>query len=160
MKRILSLLLALALILSLAGWYTENPQPSQTQQTLQTQQTQQTEALLDEDGSYDSKEDVALYLHQYGHLPGNYMTKAQARKQGWKSGALSSVLPGKCIGGDVFHNREGLLPNKAGRTYYECDIGTLNSGSRGAKRIVFSDDGLVYYTHDHYGSFQLLYGEP
>ena len=142
MKRILSLLLALALILSLAGCYTENPQPSQTQQTLQTQQTQQTEALLDEDGSYDSKEDVALYLHQYGHLPGNYMTKAQARKQGWKSGALSSVLPGKCIGGDVFHNREGLLPNKAGRTYYECDI------------------GLVYYTHDHYGSFQLLYGEP
>lgn len=116
---------------------------------------------LDPNGVYDTKEEVALYIHLYGRLPSNFMTKNQAEKQGWSgSGALNKVLPGKCIGGDVFRNREGLLPKKSGRTYYECDIGTMYSGSRGAKRIVFSNDGLVYYTHDHYESFELLYGTP
>ena len=118
-------------------------------------------SLLDPNGSYDTKEEVALYIHLYGKLPSNFMTKSQAEAQGWSgSGSLSRVLPGKCIGGDIFRNREGLLPKKSGRTYYECDIGTMYSGSRGAKRIVFSNDGLVYYTHDHYESFELLYGTP
>ena len=62
------------------------------------------------------------------------------------------------IGGDRFYNKEGLLPS--GHTYYECDIGTTGGRNRGAKRIVFSSDGLVYYTNDHYESFTLLYGEP
>ena len=60
-------------------------------------------------------------------------------------------------GGDVFQNREGLLPKVKGRTYYECDIGTTGKKSRGSKRIVFSNDGLIYYTDDHYESFTLLY---
>ena len=64
-----------------------------------------------------------------------------------------------CIGGDVYGNYEGLLPKKKGRTYYECDIDTLHKKSRGAKRIVFSSDGLIYYTKDHYEHFELLYGE-
>lgn len=115
---------------------------------------------LDPDGSYTTKEDVALYIHLYGKLPSNFITKSQAWKLGWKSGALEPYAPGKCIGGDTFQNREGLLPKKAGRTYKECDIDTLGGGPRGAKRIVFSNDGLIYYTDDHYGSFTLLYGEP
>ena len=81
-----------------------------------------------------------------------------ARKLGWKSGSVERYAPGKCIGGDRFMNREGLLPQ--GHTYYECDIDTLGASSRGAKRIVFSDDGLIYYTSDHYASFTLLYGTP
>ena len=118
-------------------------------------------ADLPEDGSYTTKEDVALYLHIYGWLPNNFMTKSEAKQLGWKSGSLERYAPGKCIGGDVFQNREGLLPKKSGRTYYECDIDTLGSyGSRGSKRIVYSNDGLVYYTADHYDSFTLLYGEP
>ena len=67
--------------------------------------------------------------------------------------------PGKCIGGSRFGNYEGLLPEADGRTYTECDIDTLGADSRGAKRIVFSNDGLIYYTEDHYETFELLYGE-
>lgn len=112
-----------------------------------------------EDGSYTSKEDVALYIHTYGKLPQNFITKDEARSLGWEGGGLEEYAPGKCIGGDFFGNYEGILPKKDGRTYTECDIDTLGKDSRGAKRIVFSNDGLVYYTEDHYESFELLYGE-
>ncbi len=118
-----------------------------------------TTPALDPDGSYTTKEDVALYIHLYGKLPSNFITKSEARKLGWKSGSLERYAPGKCIGGDTFGNREGLLPKASGRTYKECDIDTLGKSSRGAKRIVFSNDGLIYYTDDHYESFTLLYGE-
>jgi len=91
-------------------------------------------------------------------LPDNFFTKKEAEKLGWSGGGLQSYAPGKCIGGDRFGNYEGLLPKKSGRTYTECDIDTLGRSSRGAKRIVFSNDGLIYYTDDHYESFELLYG--
>lgn len=119
----------------------------------------ETEAVISEDGEYTTKEDVALYIHLYGHLPSNFVTKKEAQSQGWKGGSLEKFFPGCSIGGDVFGNREGLLPKKDGRKYYECDIDTKGAKSRGAKRIVFSNDGLVYYTDDHYESFTLLYGE-
>ena len=112
-------------------------------------------ALIDENGSYDQKDDVALYLITYEHLPSNYMTKDEARKYGWEGGALSQVIEDKCIGGDVFGNYEGILPEED--TYYECDIDTLGKSSRGVKRIVWSDDFDVYYTEDHYETFELLY---
>ena len=115
---------------------------------------------IDENGTYTSKDDVALYIHIYGHLPDNYITKSEAEALGWVSskGNLSEVAPGKSIGGDKFGNREGLLTDKSGRKYYECDIDYV-SGTRNAKRIIFSNDGLVYYTEDHYESFEKLYGE-
>lgn len=115
---------------------------------------------ISENGTYSSKEEVAEYLHQYGHLPSNYLTKKEAQELGWVSseGNLWDVAPGMSIGGDRFSNREGLLPQAQGRKYYECDI-DFDGTYRNAKRIVFSDDGLVYYTEDHYQSFQLLYGE-
>ena len=118
------------------------------------------EPVLDEEGSYTTKEDVALYIYIYGHLPENFITKDEARKLGWEGGGLEDYAPGKCIGGDRFGNYEGLLPDAPGRRWTECDIGTLGRDSRGAKRIVFSNDGLIYYTDDHYESFELLYGEP
>jgi len=114
---------------------------------------------IDEKGSYTTKEDVALYLHVYGKLPGNFITKAEAEKLGWNGGGLESYAPGKCIGGDRFGNYEGLLPEASGRSYKECDIDTLGKNSRGAKRLVYSNDGLIYYTADHYESFTLMYGE-
>lgn len=117
-----------------------------------------TEELLDPSGTYTSKEDVSLYLHLYGELPGNFITKSEARDLGWEGGSLEPYAPGMCIGGDHFGNYEELLPTD--RTYHECDIDTLGASSRGAKRLVFSEDGLIYYTEDHYESFELLYGEP
>ncbi len=116
-------------------------------------------AAIAEDGTYTTKEDVALYIHTYGRLPGNFITKKEAERLGWSGGSLEKYAPGKCIGGSRFGNYEGLLPEKPGRTYTECDIDTLGARSRGAKRIVFSNDGLIYYTEDHYETFTLLYGE-
>lgn len=118
------------------------------------------EETLHIDGAYTSKEDVALYIHIYGQLPNNFITKAEAQALGWTGGSLEEYAPGMCIGGDRFGNYEGLLPDADGRYYTECDIDTLGADDRGAKRIVFSNDGLVYYTNDHYESFELLYGEP
>ena len=119
----------------------------------------ETEALLDPDGWYYSAEDVALYLITYGELPDNFITKSEARKLGWEGGSVQRYKEGAAIGGDKFGNREGILPKASGRQYYECDIDTDGKNSRGAKRIVFSNDGLIYYTEDHYESFILLYGE-
>lgn len=119
---------------------------------------QETEAEIEEDGEYTSKEDVALYLHTYQKLPQNYITKKEAKKLGWEGGKLEPYAPGKSIGGDRFGNYEGSLPEKKGRTYKECDIDTKGK-KRGAKRIVYSNDGLIYYTDDHYETFTLLYGE-
>ena len=117
------------------------------------------EATLDEDGSYTTMEDLALYIHTYGHLPSNFITKKDAQAAGWSGGSLERVLPGMCIGGDYFGNYEGLLPKAKGRRWTECDVNTLGARSRGAERIIFSNDGLIYYTNDHYESFTLLYDE-
>jgi len=117
------------------------------------------DADLPIDGVYTSKADVALYIHLYGMLPDNFITKKEAQALGWTGGSLEPYAPGKCIGGSHFGNYEGLLPEKEGRTYWECDVDTLGAEQRGAKRIVYSNDGLIYYTGDHYESFELLYGE-
>lgn len=115
---------------------------------------------IDENGEYTTKEDVAEYIYQYGHLPSNFITKDAAKELGWVSseGNLWEVAPGKSIGGDYFGNYEDILPEESGRKYYECDI-DFEGGRRNAKRIVYSNDGLVYYTEDHYETFELLYGE-
>lgn len=112
------------------------------------------------DGNYTSKDDVAEYLHIYGELPPNFITKAEAIALGWESneGNLWEVAEGMSIGGDRFGNREGLLPSKDGRVYFECDI-NYAGGYRGAERIVFSSDGLIFYTADHYETFEQLYEE-
>ncbi|MBR4586805.1 MAG: ribonuclease [Lachnospiraceae bacterium] len=113
--------------------------------------------VISEDGEYTSKEDVALYLYTYGHLPSNYITKKEAGKLGWQGGDLYKYAKGCSIGGSGFGNNEKLLPEKKGRKYFECDI-DYNGGKRGEKRLVYSNDGLIYYTEDHYETFELLYG--
>lgn len=114
-----------------------------------------------EDGVYTSKDEVALYIHTYSKLPSNYVSKSEAKNMGWvaNKGNLLKVCDGCSIGGDKFTNREGNLPKKKGRQYYECDI-DYTGGTRNAKRIVYSNDGLIYYTDDHYNTFELLYGDP
>lgn len=120
--------------------------------------TSESPAEIDEAGWYDSKDEVAAYLRAYGHLPGNYITKREAESLGWPGGSLEPYAPGKSIGGGRFGNYEGKLPDAPGRKWTECDIETAGARSRGAKRIVFSNDGLIYYTDDHYESFTLLFG--
>lgn len=137
---------------------TETATQKTTEEPADTQQST-VESLIDENGSYTTRDDVALYIHTYGKLPQNFITKKEAQSLGWSGGSLEPYAPGKCIGGTHFDNYEGKLPEKEGRSYTECDIDTLGQSSRGAKRIVFSNDGLIYYTEDHYSSFTLLYGE-
>ena len=139
---------------------TETPTEAPTEAPTGKPTEKPTEAKkIDENGTYTAKDDVALYIHTYGKLPKNFITKKEAEKLGWEGGSLEKYAPGKCIGGSRFGNYEGLLPEKKGRVYTECDIDTLGKKSRGAKRIVFSNDGLIYYTDDHYETFTLLYGE-
>lgn len=157
MKKLLALLLAAVVLLGLAACGLPGGMPEDSAPPAASDAP--TLPAIAERGSYTSKEDVALYLHTYGHLPENFITKAEARDLGWNGGGLEELAPGKCIGGDRFGNYEGLLPQAEGRSYRECDIDTLGADSRGAKRIVFSNDGLIYYTDDHYESFTLLYGE-
>lgn len=111
-----------------------------------------------EDGTYTSPEQVALYLHRYGHLPSNYITKKEAEAAGWDSskGNLWDVADGMSIGGSRFGNYEGDLPDKEGRKWYECDV-NYEGGYRGAERLLYSNDGLIYYTGDHYKTFEQLY---
>ncbi len=120
-------------------------------------ETSSSEAYITENVETDQKDEVALYIHLYDHLPSNYMTKKEARKQGWEGGALSQVIPNKSIGGDYYGNYEGTLPED--NEYHECDIDTEGKTSRGAKRIIYSEDGDIWYTEDHYESFELLYGD-
>ena len=126
----------------------------ETQKRLTTTQTRKG---IIETGEYSTKDDVYKYISIYGKLPSNYITKENAEKLGWKSseGNLWEVTDKMSIGGDFFGNREGLLPAKSSRKYYECDI-NYYGGFRGAERIVYSNDGLIYYTANHYETFQKL----
>lgn len=149
----------------LTGCSEEATQPMPTVPPAQSQEvempeTESSETEIREDGTYTSKEEVAAYLNLYGHLPDNFITKKEAKALGWVSseGNLAEVAPGKSIGGDYFGNFEGNLPEKKGREYHECDIDS-DGGYRGAKRLVYSNDGLIYYTEDHYETYELLYGE-
>ncbi|MBQ9823819.1 MAG: hypothetical protein IJM63_04925 [Solobacterium sp.] len=114
------------------------------------------EASISEDDIYDTKDEVALYIYTFHHLPSCYMTKKEARKRGWEGGALNRTIKGMCIGGDYFGNYEGLLP-ETGEDYYECDIDTMYKKSRGSKRIIYTESGDVWYTDDHYESYTQLY---
>ena len=164
-------LLAAGLLAGCADGVVSTQQPAQEtergaagQQEQETAQEpgsrQESETRILEEGTYTSKEEVAEYIALYGHLPDNFITKKEAKALGWVSseGNLAQAAPGKSIGGDYFGNFEGILPEKEGREYHECDIDS-DGGYRGAKRIVYSNDGLVYYTEDHYETFELLYGE-
>lgn len=107
---------------------------------------------VEKDGSYTSPEDVAEYIHTFGTLPGNFITKKELKKLGWSGGDVYRYADGKSIGGDRYGNYEGLLPDGS---YKECDV-NYSGGKRGAERLVFSDDA-IYYTDDHYNTFTQLY---
>lgn len=109
---------------------------------------------IDKNGEYSTPEEVAQYINIYKELPQNYITKKEAASLGWESskGNLWDVTNRMSIGGDKFGNREGKLPDAKGRQWYECDV-NYNGGFRGTERLVYSNDGLIYYTKDHYKTF-------
>jgi len=96
---------------------------------------------------------VISFVKSNHKLPDYYITKSEAKSQGWNpsKGNLCDVLPGKAIGGDKFSNREKQLPK--GEQYYEADV-NYNCGNRNADRIVFTKNGDVWITKNHYKSFE------
>ncbi len=93
-------------------------------------------------------------LRASGRLPQRYVTKDQAEQLGWRPGAdLCRVAPGRAIGGDVFGNRERRLPSARGRVWREADL-DFDCGRRNASRLLWSSDGLIYVTVDHYQTFR------
>lgn len=169
-KRLSALLLAVWMVLSLAscgasGGDLSQPSPSPV---LSESASPDPDAgaspssrpegtFIDPVGNYYDPEHVVLYIHIYGHLPLNYITKSEARELGWSGGSVEPYSAGGAIGGDIFTNREGTLPKADGRIYYECDLYTNGQSKRGAYRLVFSNDGLYFYTDDHYDTFTELY---
>lgn len=139
------ILAALAVYVSQEPWNMDDQNNNQSDQ-----------AQVAEDRTYTSPEEVAAYIDQYDTLPENYITKSEAEDLGWESsdGNLWEVAEGMSIGGDYFGNYEGLLPEED--DYQEADV-NYDGGFRGAERIIYSDDGDIYYTDDHYESFQQLY---
>ena len=174
-KRFLALLLTLLLLFSTTACAFDVPQPTETQApttaTTSPEETPPTQTLAEPAPSeqeeapslpvageyYYDVTNVVLYLELYGELPGNFITKAEARELGWNGGSVEDYKAGGAIGGDYFGNYEELLPKADGRTYHECDIDTNGASGRGAKRVVFSSDGLYFYTSDHYASFTQVF---
>ena len=145
--RLPALLLAVALLAGCGTAWTSDP-PATPVPTIPSSLS------LEETGRYSSAVDVAAYLERFGHLPSNYLTKAEAVARGWEAdqGNLWDVTDRMSIGGDRFLDREGRLPAREGRIWRECDVG-YGGGFRGPERLVYSDDGLIFYTADHYRTF-------
>ena len=118
----------------------------------------QPEEKAEKSGPIIEPQAIADYIFRCGKLPENFITKKEAQALGWDASRnyVSDVAPGKSIGGDRFGNYEGRLPAKKGRTWYEADC-YYTQGKRNAHRILYSSDGLVYYTNDHYETFTQLF---
>lgn len=175
-RRIIAFILALLCVASLLWGCTEETQSiesdtttiqneSFTEQSTTLQQQESTdlaslakkaESYVSEGESYTLPEEVAAYLHIYSELPENFITKKEAQNLGWDSskGNLWDVADGKSIGGDSFGNYEGLLPKDT--KYHECDV-NYTGGYRQAERIIYGNNGSIYYTNDHYETFTQIY---
>ena len=102
----------------------------------------------------DGANGVDRYIATYGTLPDNYLKKKEAQKLGWEPllGNLADKLPGVLIGGDKYKNRDGRLPDAPGRVWYEADF-DYTGGYRNDFRLLYSNDGLIFVTYDHYLTF-------
>ena len=104
--------------------------------------------------TFEGKKGIDVLLCKGNSLPKNYLTKKRAKKLGWKPILLNlrDVTDNGIIGGDIYKNKEGKLPSAPGRIWYEADI-NYTGGIRNSSRIVYSNDGLVFVTYDHYFTF-------
>ena len=111
-----------------------------------------------EPGPLDEAQRIADYIFEHGELPDNFITKKEAQALGWDKyvNKVSDVAPGKSIGGDYFGNYEKQLPVVQGRKYYEADCYYFG-GDRNEYRIIYSNDGHVWFTGDHYQTFTELF---
>ncbi|KGT88816.1 ribonuclease [Erwinia typographi] len=153
MNKKLIVAVILAIVATAAGLRHPANNPPAQQQTAPTSST-----AANDISSLTQLQRVASYLHQHQRLPAWYLTKSEARRQGWEPGKgnLCQILPGRAIGGDRFSNREKVLPEKQGRRWFEADV-NYDCGRRGSDRMLYSSDGLIYVTSDHYRNVKQVY---
>ncbi len=153
MNKKLIVAVILAIVATAAGLRHPANNPPAQQQTAPTSST-----AANDISSLTQQQRVASYLHQHQRLPAWYLTKSEARRQGWEPGKgnLCQILPGRAIGGDRFSNREKVLPEKQGRRWFEADV-NYDCGRRGSDRMLYSSDGLIYVTSDHYRNVKQVY---
>ena len=154
-----ALLLAGLLILTGCAGGTAPGTPARTAVTQAAAAVQATAApAAEETGPIIRPQEIADYIFEHGELPGNFITKEEAMELGWDSGSnyVSDVAPGRSLGGDRYGNYQKNLPYEKGRKYFECDC-NYTGGKRGAERIVYSNDGHVWYSDDHYQTFTELF---
>lgn len=139
---------------TIAAALTDSPTSAPTATPVRTEKPTAAPTDTPKQTAITAPQDIADYIFAHGTLPDNFLTKSEARQLGWDSSQnyVSDVAPGYSIGGDKFGNYEGLLPDASGRKWYEADA-NYTAGPRGAERILYSSDGLVYYTSDHYQTF-------
>lgn len=139
---------------TIAAALTDSPTSAPTAKPVRTEKPTAAPTDVPKQTAITAPQDIADYIFAHGTLPDNFLTKNEARQLGWDSSKnyVSDVAPGYSIGGDKFGNYEGLLPDASGRKWYEADA-NYTVGPRGAERILYSSDGLVYYTNDHYQTF-------
>lgn len=108
----------------------------------------------------DGKNGIDHFIFVYGFLPEYHISQNEAYLRGWRpwKGNLDQIAPGAVIGGDIYENRDGRLPDSLGRIWYEADF-DYSGGYRNKRRIVFSNDGLMFVTYDHYLTFSEIYWE-
>lgn len=94
------------------------------------------------------------HLKYKGKLPEYYLTRDDASSLGWNpnKNTLDNIASNRMIFGGQYFNKTGHLPEKKGRIWYEADINYI-SGKRNSERIVFSNDGLIFVTYNHYKTF-------
>ena len=115
---------------------------------------------VEESGLYTTKDSVAAYLCKFDKLPNNYVGKDEGvslyeSKTGntfdkWNFNPWTTI--GVMIGGDVYENHDGQLPSGS---YHEADV-DYSAKNRGTKRLIYQSDCVIYYTADHYETFNKM----
>ena len=101
----------------------------------------------------NEKDGADYWLKHFGELPEYYVTKEELIKYGWSDGKKpSKFAPGKMYSKGVYENSDGHLPDAPGRIWYEADI-NYYEGRRNRHRVLWSNDGLIFVTYDHYETF-------
>ena len=101
------------------------------------------------DGQYGAD----YWIKYVASLPKYYITKDELIALGWKQGkSPAKFAPGKMATMGIYRNDDNHLPQIPGRIWYEADI-NYYSGRRNGHRLLWSNDGLLFVTYDHYETF-------
>lgn len=104
-------------------------------------------------GTKDGQYGADYWMKYIASLPDYYITRDELLSLGWKKGkSPAKFAPGKMLTKGIYKNQDHHLPQIPGRIWYEADI-NYYSGRRNRHRLLWSNDGLLFVTYDHYETF-------